>query len=109
MYLGEPLDERDEFAVVMGNEQLMSRLAIPVDSETAQILLREQLEGRISILCAVNGNVVAIVSIADNVKKEAAIAVWALEKMGMRVVILSGDNAKTAAATAKQVSLVSEC
>ena len=50
------------------------------------------------------GQVVAVISIADRVKKEASLAVWALRRMGMRVVLLTGDNSKTALSTAKQVS-----
>lgn len=51
--------------------------------------------------------VVAIISIADRVKREAALAVWALEKRAIKVVLLTGDNAKTAEATAKQVGFYS--
>lgn len=87
---------------MMGNEQLMSRLAIPMDGHTSSTLRDEQLAGRISILCAINGEVVAIVSIADSAKKEATVAVWALKKARHRVILLTGDNARTAAATAKQ-------
>lgn len=47
---------------------------------------------------------VAVISIADKVKKEAALAVWALMEMKMSVVLLTGDNAKTAETTAKQVA-----
>ena len=46
-----------------------------------------------------------MISIADKVKKEAALAVWALKKMGMHVVLLTGDNAKTAETTAKLVCI----
>jgi P-type Cu+ transporter len=46
-----------------------------------------------------------VVSIADQVKPEAALAVWSLHKMGMHVVLLTGDNAKTAEATARKVGI----
>jgi P-type Cu+ transporter len=46
-----------------------------------------------------------VVSIADQVKPEAALTVWSLHQMGMHVVLLTGDNAKTAEATARKVGI----
>lgn len=47
----------------------------------------------------------AIFSIADQVKSDAAVTVYALHKMGIRVVLLTGDNAKTAKETAQKVGI----
>lgn len=44
-------------------------------------------------------------SVSDPVKAEAALAVWSLQKMGLRTVLLTGDNLRTARATAKLVRL----
>lgn len=95
----------DSFEVVIGSERMMTRHSISVDARTAEALADEQRKGHISVLCAVNGEVVAVISIADQVKKEASLAVWALRRMNMRVVLLTGDNAKTAESTAKQVGI----
>lgn len=51
------------------------------------------------------GHVVGIFSIADQVKSDAAVTVYALRKMGIHVVLLTGDNAKTAEATANKVGI----
>ncbi|KAL6726608.1 hypothetical protein Aduo_008563 [Ancylostoma duodenale] len=95
----------DIFDVVIGSERMMQRNTVPVDEVTSAALAVEQQRGHISVLCAINGEIAAIISIADQIKKEAPVAVWALCRMGMRVVLLTGDNAKTAASTAKQVGI----
>lgn len=48
------------------------------------------------------GKVAAVISIVDQAKREAPLAIWTLHRMGMNVVLLTGDNAKTAEATAKK-------
>ena len=54
-------------------------------------------------LCVFTGVTAAIVSAADKVKPEAHLAVYTLKKLGLKVILLTGDNRKTSAAVARQV------
>ena len=55
------------------------------------------------------GLLVAMMAVADTVKHEAQATVATLKKLGIRVVLLTGDNKKTAFAIAKQVSCRLDC
>ena len=55
------------------------------------------------MVMAVEGRVLAVLGIADTVKPEANLTVFTLKKAGLDVILLTGDNKKTAAAIARQV------
>jgi len=54
-------------------------------------------------MCVCAGVVTAVMSAADKVKPEAHLAVYMLKKLGLQVMLVTGDNQQTAAAIAKQV------
>jgi len=64
-----------------------------------------QREGRTAILVAVNGNVVGFMSVADPVKSSTPEAIASLHAMGIRVIMLTGDNEATARHVAEQLKI----
>ncbi|GFN81619.1 Copper-transporting ATPase 1 [Plakobranchus ocellatus] len=62
-------------------------------------------QGDTAVLCSIDGTIVGMMAVADTVKSEAHLAVYQLRKMGLQVVLLTGDNQKTAKAIAKQVGI----
>ncbi len=90
--------------VLLGNTDLMDRFSVTVDSYAGK-LTSLQLQGKTATFLAVDRDPVAIIGLADTVKETAAIAVKALKSMGLDVVMLTGDNERTAKAIAQDLGI----
>ena len=91
--------------VQIGTQRWMSELGI------ATIALQKQKElweadGKTVVLIAVDGELEGIMAIADAIKLDSTEAVRALRKLDLEVVMLTGDNEKTARAIAGQVGII---
>ena len=62
-------------------------------------------QGKTPILAAVDGRPAGVLAVADTVKDDSVAAIAALRKLGLEVVMITGDNARTAAAIARQVGV----
>jgi Cu+-exporting ATPase len=77
-----------------------------VDPSTAEVAMtRLEEEGKTAMLVAKDGVLAGIVAVADTLKPEAADAVAALRGEGVEVIMLTGDNRRTADAIAKQLGI----
>ena len=85
-----------------GNTRLVSELALPFDNATIE---RETREGKTPVILATAKSVIGIVRGADAIKPEAKEAVSNLHKLGIRVVMLTGDNAQTADYIAREAGI----
>lgn len=90
--------------VVFGNQRLMSTMGITSDKLQSQAQgLTEQ--GKTVMYLAVNQQLAGIIAVADPIKADSQQAIAALHRLGMKVVLLTGDNHQTASAVAKQVGI----
>ena len=62
-------------------------------------------EGKTVMILAVEGNIAGLIAVADTIKESSANAVKALKEMGIEVIMLTGDNEKTARAVAQKVGI----
>ncbi len=97
--------EVDGHRVVVGTARLMSNEGVPVDAAVLQIVEQLQSQGKTAMLVAVDGQIAGVIGVADTVKESSAAAIAALQAQGLRVVMLTGDNRRTADAIAAQVGI----
>ncbi|MEW6324225.1 MAG: heavy metal translocating P-type ATPase [Nitrospirota bacterium] len=91
--------------VLLGNRRLFQREGI--DSSPAEAsMARLESEGKTAMLVGFDGQLAGVVAVADTLKPEAKEAVASLRGMkGVEVVLLTGDNERTARAIAKEVGI----
>jgi Cu+-exporting ATPase len=91
-------------AVVLGNLRLMRDRGIPLDGLQEQA---ERLsdEGKTPMYVALDGQAAGIIAVADTVKEDSVEAIQAFKRMGLEVVMITGDNERTAKAIAQQVGI----
>jgi Cu+-exporting ATPase len=97
-------------AEIDGQEALLGNLAfLAGQGVAAERLAAHQVqlsrEGKTAIFLAVAGKPVGVIAAADTLKPRAAQTVAALKDMGLKILLLSGDNRMTAAAVAKSIGI----
>jgi Cu+-exporting ATPase len=90
--------------VLVGNRKLMERENVPM-TEFEKIANRLADEGKTPMFVAVDGQPAGIVAVADTIKEDSVAAVRALQRMGIEVVMMTGDNERTARAIAQQAGI----
>ncbi|MBF0422085.1 MAG: copper-translocating P-type ATPase [Magnetococcales bacterium] len=91
--------------VLVGTRRLLEQRAIPLTTATLATLESFAEAGKTVMLAAVDGSVVGIIAVADVVKPESADAVARLRALGVEVVMLTGDNRRTAETIAREVGI----
>lgn len=90
--------------MLIGNSRLMTEEGI--DLRPAEDVLKSfAAEGKTPMLAAMNGRILGLVAVADRVRPESKEAIAALERMGLDVIMVTGDNRRTAEAIARQVGI----
>ena len=92
-------------SVLVGNETLLRRKLVLIPAAMSNAIDSARADGNIGVLVAINGTVHGVCIVADRPKANSAAAVAALRDLGLRPVLLTGDNRVTAVAVAKQVGI----
>ncbi len=94
----------DGRSVAIGNAQLVADLGVG-DGGLAARGARLQSEGQTVMFAVVDGRPAGLVGVADPIKASTPEAIRALREAGVKIVMLTGDNARTAAAVAGRLGL----
>jgi len=91
--------------VLIGNARLMSEHDISLSEDLKKRADEFVQKGQTPIYMSVDGAHVAVFALADTIKNESKEAIQALRGLGIRVVMMTGDNSATANAIAKQLGI----
>ncbi|WP_433214971.1 heavy metal translocating P-type ATPase [Microtetraspora malaysiensis] len=91
--------------VLIGSARLFGREGIAIPESLDQVRGQWEGEGRTAVFVAVGGSTLGAFALSDTLKPSAAGAVARLHALGLRTLLLTGDNAATARAVAAQVGI----
>ncbi len=95
----------DENEVIIGNRALFRDRNIIISDNVEDQLYKFENKGKTAILIGVNNELSGIIAIADTLKETTKDAIEGLKKMNLKVVMITGDNERTAHAIAEQVGI----
>jgi Cu+-exporting ATPase len=95
----------DTRQLLFGNTRLMAENGISIDTYSLKSSERMAENAWTPMFLAANGEIIAIIAVADPIKPESAAAIQRLQAEGLKIVILSGDNRHTTQAVANQVGI----
>ena len=115
-----PLLEADEFEalpgygiyaeinqqdIFVGTRRLMRKQNISITNETEATMETLEHDGKTAMLIAIEDELAGVIAVADTVKETSEEAIARMHKLGLEVIMLTGDNERTADAIAKQVDI----
>src|ERR671910_233129 len=94
-----------DHTILIGNRKLMQDNNIVVNIDVNTTLSALETQGKTATLVAFDNKLAGIIAIADTIKDNAKQAIDSLKSMGIKVVMLTGDNERTAKAVASKLGI----
>ena len=94
----------DGIDALIGNATLMQKNGM-LSEEAEDVAKAFSSQGKTPLYFALDGKIVGIIAVADEIKPDSAQAISAIKKQGLRVIMLTGDNALSAKAVAEKCSV----
>ncbi|BAZ12862.1 cadmium-transporting ATPase [Calothrix sp. NIES-4071] len=98
--------EVDSKQILIGKASfIQAQISIPINQDLIKQSTSLEAEGKTTVLVAENNQVLGVIAVADTVRSEAALMVKRLRKLGASVIMLTGDNERTALHIAQQLGI----
>jgi Cu+-exporting ATPase len=94
----------DSHQVLVGNRKLLDDVGLQTEALEKQAD-RLAADGKTAMFVAVDGKPAGVVAVADTIKEDSVAAIATLKRLGIEVVMITGDNRRTAEAIARQVGI----
>ncbi|CAM8932998.1 unnamed protein product [Rhodiola kirilowii] len=91
--------------VLVGNRKLMTESGIPIPTHVEDFVVELEESAKTGVLVAYDDVLIGVLGIADPLKREAAVVIEGLVKMGIKPIMVTGDNWRTAKAVAREVGI----
>jgi len=91
--------------ISIGNRAFAQHENMTISEELEAILRKIEADGKTAIVAGLNGEVCAVIGVADEIKEEAEASIQTLQEMGIGIWMLTGDSTRTAVAIAKRLNL----
>ncbi|MBA3976655.1 MAG: heavy metal translocating P-type ATPase [Nitrosopumilus sp.] len=91
--------------IIIGNRKMMEDSQFPITEIVDKKLSVFEREGKTAVLVAIDNGLSGIIAISDTIKEGAKEAVKSLRNMGIEVIMLTGDNQRTANAVASKIDI----
>ncbi|OLL96814.1 Lead, cadmium, zinc and mercury transporting ATPase, Copper-translocating P-type ATPase [Pseudonocardia sp. Ae406_Ps2] len=95
----------DGHAVLVGRPRLLEQWSVPLSDDLAAVAADEAARGRTTVAVAWDGAARAVLVVADTVKPTSAEAIAEFRRLGLRPVLLTGDNRAVAETVAREVGI----
>ncbi len=91
--------------IFVGNRTYMKDNSIAITASAEEKISKLEKEGKTAVMAAFSKQLIGVVAVADTLKESSKPAIGRLQRMGKEVIMMTGDNERTAAAIASQLGI----
>ena len=91
--------------ILVGTEKLMDKFNVDISQEIKDKKSNLEKEGKTVMIIAQEYKIIGLIAVADTIKETSIEAIKMLKEIGLKTIIITGDNKRTAQAVAKQIEI----